>query len=53
MNASLKYWSDRGYHFSLDWLLRVVNGIVTGKAVFTALADRPIVEVQQGLKLQF
>lgn len=53
MNAYLKYWSDRGYHFSLDWLLRVVNGIVTGKAVFTALADRPIVEIQQGLKLAF
>lgn len=53
MNAYLKYWNDRGYHFSLDWLLRVVNGIVTGKAVFSALADRPVVEIQQGLKLAF
>lgn len=51
MNDALRYWSSRGYHFSLDWLLRVVNGIVTGKAIFTALSDRSIPEIQQGLKL--
>lgn len=53
MNDALRYWADRGYHFSLDWLLRVVNGIVTGKAIFTALSDRPIPEIQLGLKLAF
>lgn len=53
MNEYLKYWKDRGYHFTLDWLLRVVNGIVTGKALFTALADRPVGEIQTGLKLAF
>ncbi|AQP43565.1 GmrSD restriction endonuclease domain-containing protein [Tessaracoccus flavus] len=53
MNEHLRYWRERGYDFSLDWLLRVVNGIVTGKARFTALADRPIRQVQTGLGLAF
>lgn len=50
-NDTLEVWRQAGFHFKLDWLLRVVNGIVTGKAPFTALADVPVPDVKNGLKL--
>jgi hypothetical protein len=48
-NDALGEWKNAGLHFKLDWLLRVVNGVVTGKAPFTALAGVPVKEVQDGL----
>ena len=30
-------WHEAGFNFKLDWLLRVVNGIATGEAKFSAL----------------
>lgn len=39
MNAHRKRWESAGYHFSLEWLLRNVNAVVTGQALFSALAD--------------
>lgn len=50
-NAVLASWRDAGYWFKLDWLLRVVNGVVTGNAPFTALASVPVADVRDGLKL--
>lgn len=49
MQDKLAKWRRSGYHFTLDWLLRVLNGIVTGEARFTYLHDRSTAEIQDGL----
>jgi len=46
MQARLNALSDKGYHFNLDWLLRCVNGLLTGHADFSEL-DRQNVTVEQ------
>ncbi len=50
-NDTLEHWAQAGFHFKLDWLLRVVNAIATGKAPFAALASVPKKEIQTGLGL--
>ncbi len=37
MRKLLDSWSAAGYSFSLDWLLRNVNAVATGRAPFSAL----------------
>lgn len=49
MRARLKGWSDSGFSFSLDWLLRNVNTIVTNRAEFSYLADVDTEEFRRGL----
>jgi len=39
LKGRLAVWSDQGFDFKLEWLLRNVNAIVTGKAEFAALED--------------
>ena len=39
MVERLDGWREHGYDFTLDWLLRVTNGILTGEALFSALKD--------------
>ena len=48
-NDALTEWRNAGFHFKLDWLLRVVNAVVTGKAPFTALANVSVSQVRKGL----
>lgn len=43
MRDKLGDWRGAGFKFSLDWLLRNVNAVATGRAVFTAL-DRVTAE---------
>jgi hypothetical protein len=50
MKKSLKGWSNAGYDFNLDWLLRSVNTILTGEAKFQFLHDKSPAEMQDGLK---
>ena len=50
MKGQLKEWSDAGYCFSIDWLLRSVNTVLTGEAKFQFLHDRSAEEIQDGLK---
>jgi hypothetical protein len=50
MKQSIKEWSDNGFHFNLDWLLRSVNTVLTGEAKFNYLHDKSAEEVQDGLK---
>ena len=50
MNARLNKWQDAGFYFSLDWLLRCINSLVTGEALFTALDKVSISDLQDGLK---
>ena len=40
MKPRMKKWRDAGYDFRLEWLLRNINTIVTGKAMFSALQGR-------------
>lgn len=50
MKAKIQNWSDAGYHFNIDWLLRSVNTILTGEAKFSYLHDKDAVDIQDGLK---
>lgn len=50
MKAALKTWAANDYRFSLDWLLRSVNTILTGEAKFSFLHDKSAEEVQDALK---
>ena len=50
MNARLDKWGKAGFYFSLDWLLRCVNSLVTGEALFAALDKVSAVAIQEGLK---
>lgn len=49
MKSLLEKWSESGYDFDLDWLLRVVNAIVTGEARFIHLRDIPYTTIKDGL----
>ena len=49
MNVELDRWERAGYDFSLDWLLRGINAVVTGEALFTALADVPVTRIETAL----
>ena len=49
MKAQLEDWQKSGYNFSLDWLLRSVNTVLTGEAKFSYLHDKGTEEIRQGL----
>jgi Protein of unknown function DUF262 len=49
MNLRLDKWGNAGFHFRLEWLLRNVNTIVTGEALFSALEDVEAAEFREGL----
>ncbi len=50
LRTLLTKWHKAGFGFDMDWLLRNVNAVVTGKALFLALKDVPATEFQGGLK---
>ena len=49
MKVRLKAWNNAGYHFTLDWLLRSVNTVLTGEAKFQHLHEKSATEVQDAL----
>lgn len=49
MKAKLKEWDKADYRFTLDWLLRSVNTVLTGEAKFQFLHDRSAADIQDGL----
>ena len=49
MKRLLNGWSKNGYHFTLDWLLRNVNAVIKGEAMFNKLEDVDALAFQQGL----
>jgi hypothetical protein len=49
MKERLSTWNKAGYDFSLDWLLRSVNTVLTGEAKFLHLHDRSAAEVRDAL----
>jgi hypothetical protein len=42
-------WREHGFDFTLDWLLRVTNAILTGEAMFSALRKTAPKEFKTGL----
>jgi hypothetical protein len=50
LRARLSKWRDAGFNFEMDWLLRNVNTIVTGEALFSALRDADTQTVSDGLE---
>src|SRR5262245_16948605 len=49
MKGKLKEWTKADYHFTLDWLLRSVNTVLTGEAKFQHLHEKTAPEVQEAL----
>ncbi|WP_261997405.1 DUF262 domain-containing protein [Stenotrophomonas sp. Ste96] len=50
MKKKLKEWHNSGYDFSLDWLLRSVNTVLTGEAKFMYLHEQGPKDVEDALK---
>lgn len=50
MKSKLKEWGEAGFRFTLDWLLRSLNTVLTGEAKFQFLHDKTAEEIQGGLK---
>lgn len=49
MKASISRWRAAGYDFTLDWLLRSVNTVLTGEAKFLHLHDRSADDISAAL----
>jgi len=49
MKTSVARWKNEGYDFSLDWLLRSVNTILTGEAKFQYLHDKDAEDIARSL----
>ena len=49
MKARLSKWKKAGYKFKLDWLLRCINAVTTGEALFTAMKNVTPDEFKDGL----
>ncbi|MBX9789146.1 MAG: hypothetical protein K2Y37_09545 [Pirellulales bacterium] len=50
MKKRLGKWQKAGYFFKLDWLLRNINAVVTGEALFTAMKDVDAITFREGLE---
>lgn len=50
MRGELATWKKSGFDFSLDWFLRSINAVATGKALFIHLDDVPIRDFQKSLE---
>ena len=49
MNSRLGQWRGAGFHFKLEWLLRCVNSLITGEAMFSALDGIETSDFRKGL----
>jgi hypothetical protein len=49
MRKDLVTWEKNGYHFTLDWLLRNVNAVATGRSQFLHLDDVHINDFEKSL----
>ncbi len=50
MKKRLSKWQKAGYQFKLDWLLRNINAVVTGEALFTAMKNIGAETFREGLE---
>lgn len=49
MKRCLETWKQAGFEFRQDWLLRNINTVVTGRALFSALDEVPVSSIKKGL----
>lgn len=49
MNKRLNKWRGSGFSFKLEWLLRCINAVLTGNALFSALVETKTPQFQQAL----
>ena len=49
MNSRLERWRGAEFHFKLEWLLRCVNSLITGEAMFSALDGIETSDFRKGL----
>jgi hypothetical protein len=49
MREDLAVWEKNGFDFNLDWFLRNINAVATGKALFVHLDDVSIVDFKKSL----
>jgi len=49
MRQELAVWEKNGFDFNLDWFLRNINAVATGKALFVHLDDVSISEFKKSL----
>jgi hypothetical protein len=49
MKDKLAHWAKAEYGFSLDWLLRSLNTVLTGEAKFQFLHNKSAAEIQEAL----
>jgi len=49
MREELAVWEKNGFDFNLDWFLRNINAVATGKALFIHLDDVSIVDFKRSL----
>ncbi len=50
MKLKLNKWKEAGFNFKLEWLLRSINTIITGEALFSYLDGIDTLTFQEGLK---
>jgi hypothetical protein len=50
MKNKLNKWKTAGFYFKLEWLLRCMNAILTGEALFSALKDIDTLTFKNGLQ---
>ena len=49
MTGRIDRWKNAGFSFKLEWLLRCINALVTGEALFKALENVSTEEFRDGL----
>jgi len=50
MRQKLSRWQRVGFRFQLEWLLRVINAVLTGQSYFTSLEKVEVTLFKDGLK---
>jgi hypothetical protein len=50
MRRHLESWQGQGYNFTLDWLLRNLNAVATGRTPFSALEEVSATEFELALR---
>ncbi len=49
LKRCLARWRDDGFHFTIEWLMRNMSAVVTGRAELEHLAILPTADVREGL----
>ncbi|MEI6778847.1 MAG: DUF262 domain-containing protein [Chloroflexales bacterium] len=50
LHQRLEVWSNAGFYFDLDWLMRNITTVITGQPYFSGITNIPVPIIQAGLK---